>query len=150
MPGTGGVWPGFFLYLALDEGVELHEMTIHPLRNIFGTERLFLLCLGSVSGHDRTDFRQRFTFASCGICPLNFVGFLLQAEDRFITGAAGMEMVGGHVRKVYGLESIQYVSETIMEESLEMTGILIFIYALLSYLSHYVKEFQLQFFEQKS
>ena len=140
---------GFFLYLALDEGVELHEMTILPLRSIFGTDGYFyyawvLLAVMIVPIIGALYLRFLWDL------PAKFRWLFMTGGGFFITGAAVMEMVGGKVRKVYGLESIQYVSETIMEESLEMTGILIFIYALLSYLSHYVKEFQLQFFEQKS
>ena len=140
---------GFFLYLALDEGVELHEMTILPLRSIFGTSGYFyyawvLLAIMIVPIIGALYLRFLWDL------PAKFRWLFIAGGGVFITGAAVMEMVGGHIRKVYGLESIQYVSETIVEESLEMTGILIFIYALLSYLSHYVKEFQLQFFEQKS
>ena len=139
----------FFFYLACDEGVELHEMTIQPLRNIFGTGGYFyyawvLLPVMLVPILGTLYFRFLLDL------PSKFRWLFISAGTVFISGAAGMEMLGGHIRKVYGLESIQYVAETIMEESLEMIGILIFIYALLSYLSHYVKEFQFQFIEQKS
>ncbi len=140
---------GFFLYLALDEGVELHEMTILPLRSIFGTEGYFyyawvLLAVMIVPIIGALYLRFLWDL------PAKFRWLFITGGGFFITGAAVMEMLGGKIRNVYGLESIQYVAETITEESLEMTGILIFIYALLSYLSHYVKDFQLQFVEQKS
>jgi hypothetical protein len=140
---------GFFLYLALDEGVELHEMTIQPLRAVFGTDGYFyyawvLLAVMVVPIVGALYLRFLWNL------PTKFRWLFIAGGGIFITGAAVMEMVGGHIRKVYGLESLQYVSETVVEESLEMIGILIFIYALLSYLSHYVKEFQVQFFEPKS
>ncbi len=140
---------GFFFYLALDEGVELHEMTIIPLRAVFGTDGYFyyawvLLAVMIVPIVGALYLRFLWDL------PAKFRWLFIAGGGVFITGAAGMEMVGGHIRKVYGLESLQYVAETIIEESLEMTGILIFIYALLCYLSHYVKEFQFQFIEQKS
>ena len=140
---------GFFLYLALDEGVELHEMTILPLRAAFGTEGYFYyawvilaVMLVPIVGA----LYLRFLWD----LPSTFRWLFISGGAVFITGAAVMEMLGGHIRKVYGLESVQYVAETVIEESLEMIGILIFLYALLSYLSHYVKEFQFQFIEPRS
>lgn len=139
----------FFVYLACDEGVELHEMTIKPLRQIFGTSGFFYYAWVILAAMMVPIFAALY-FRFLMDLPTKFRWLFLSAGGLFITGAAGMEMIGGYVRNVYGLESPQYVAETIMEESLEMAGILIFIYALLSYLSLYIKEFQFQFIEPKS
>jgi hypothetical protein len=52
----------------------------------------------------------------------------------FVAGAVGMEMVGGRYVFYNGKEELQYALMVTLEELLEMTGIIIFIYALASYI----------------
>ncbi len=138
-----------FIFLGCDEAIQLHEMTILPLRNIFGTDGYFFyawVMLAAILVPIFGLLYIKFLWA----LPVKFRWLFITAGTVYVAGALGLEMVGGQLRKIYGLESVQYVAETILEESLEMIGILIFIYALLSYFSHHVKEFQFQFTEQKS
>src|SRR5687768_9580440 len=49
-------------------------------------------------------------------------------------GALGMELVGGFLTDTGGQATLAYLDATTTEESLEMLGVVIFIYALLDYI----------------
>uniref|UniRef100_A0ACD5GU38 Uncharacterized protein n=1 Tax=Desertifilum tharense IPPAS B-1220 TaxID=1781255 RepID=A0ACD5GU38_9CYAN len=46
----------------------------------------------------------------------------------------GIELIGGYYAYIYGKENLIYSLWVALEEGLEMAGILVFIYALLTYL----------------
>ena len=53
----------------------------------------------------------------------------------YLSGAIVMETVGGHYVTVWGHDSLSYALCTTAEELLEMMGVVVFIYALLRYLT---------------
>lgn len=53
----------------------------------------------------------------------------------YLSGAIVMETVGGHYVTAWGHDSLRYALCTTAEELLEMMGVVVFIYALLSYLT---------------
>jgi hypothetical protein len=53
----------------------------------------------------------------------------------YLSGAIVLEIVGGHYVTVWGHDSLRYALCTTAEEFLEMMGVVVFIYALLSYLT---------------
>lgn len=53
----------------------------------------------------------------------------------FVTGAIGFELLGGRQAFLYGRDNLTFAFLYTCEESLEMVGIGIFIYALLIYLA---------------
>jgi hypothetical protein len=57
-----------------------------------------------------------------------------------VGGALGMELVGGKYVSLYGAQNLGFAMITTVEEVGEMLGIVIFIYALMSYISAYMKE----------
>lgn len=81
--------------------------------------------------------------------PAKTRGMFLIAGTLYVGGAMGMELLGGYHTELYGLENMPYVLITTFEELLEMLGIAVFIYALLSYISSYMKGvlFKLQIVE---
>ncbi|MGI2902328.1 hypothetical protein [Tolypothrix sp. VBCCA 56010] len=127
-----------FLYLSGDEFMSLHERLIDPLRKTLNTSG-FLYYAWVIPG-------AIFIL----ICLLAFLSFLaaLPAKTRyvfliagtiFVFGAIGTELVGGYYAELHGQQNIIYVIITTIEEFLEMLGIAVFIYALLSYISTYMK-----------
>ncbi|MFN7944215.1 MAG: hypothetical protein U0Z53_02465 [Blastocatellia bacterium] len=137
-------WGGLaliFLALSLDESASLHEMLVEPVRSVLHTDG-FLRYAWVIPG--------LLFAAGVGLAYLKFLAHLpfvtrlqfILAGAFFISGAVGMEMIGGRLRDLYGLQSVQYVAETIAEEVLEMTGILIFIYGLTAYLGALVQGVQ--------
>ena len=55
-----------------------------------------------------------------------------------------MELVGGYYVELYSQESMMYAIAATIEEFLEMLGILVFVYALLSYIDSYMKGLSIQ------
>lgn len=139
-------WGGLsiiFLYLCLDEFNGIHEKLIEPLQEKFDTTG-FLYFAWVIPG-------AIFGF----VCLLTFLRFLraLPAKTRrliliagsvYVSGALGMELVGGHyayfnLPYFHFYKDITYAIITTIEETLEMLGIIIFIYALLDYIVFYLK-----------
>lgn len=124
-----------FLFLSIDESLSLHEVLVRdyvmPLLNISGPAHLGagLFILGCAS-----------------VCGLFFLKFILHLPTKtkirfiiagviFVFGAAGMETIGGYILSD-GYQKVAYNTVVILEESLEMIGVLLFIRAVL----YYIKE----------
>ncbi len=61
----------------------------------------------------------------------------------YVLGAIGLEMIGGLRVDVHGSDDLVYLLIVTCEEFLEMLGIVIFIYALLSYMGEHLKELRI-------
>lgn len=143
-----------FLYMTVDEGMSIHEKLRIPMHRFFG---------------DVFPSIFHFVWVIPGIaviCVLTlfFAKFLrrLPAKTRsefviaatlFIGGAIGMEMVGGWYAHSHGLKNLTYsIIIVTLEESLEMAGVIVFIYALLEYIAdnYNLGQFRFDDFEGKS
>ncbi len=133
-----------FLFLSLDEAISIHEKMIPALRSTLNAGG-FLYYTWVIPG-------SIFVL----VCLLGFWKFLtylptkirrlfLIAGTLFVAGSIGIELVGGYYHDLYGQHNINYLFSTTMEESLEMLGIVVFIYALLLYMSSCIKTVNLQF-----
>jgi len=127
-----------FLLMSLDESASLHESTIEPLQKVFRLGDFF-----------------HFAWVVPAIIfvivvAISYLPFLLSlpagtrrmfvlAGATYVGGAVGIEIISGRLLKLYGERSPQYAAGTVVEETLEIIGVWIFIYALLSYLSKQVK-----------
>lgn len=129
-----------FTYLAIDEAWSLHERLIDPLRELLG-EGLGIFYFAWVLP------------AMAGGCILALVfwrfllrlpsstrWFFLGAGVMYLGGAIGCEMIEGRYAELYGENNLTYELTTVIEESLEMMGIIVFIYALLRYLAEQYPE----------
>ena len=139
-----------FLSLSLDEAAELHEMTIKPLRsalNASGFLHYTWVILGIVFSLIVVLAYLRFL----ADLPKKTRDLFLAAGALFIGGALGMEMISGYYWSPHFGQFLQrsshfcnYMLNTAMrgtlEELLEMLGIVVFIYALMSYISLHVKD----------
>jgi hypothetical protein len=67
------------------------------------------------------------------------------AATLLIGGAIGIELVGGRYAELHGSEHLTYSMIVTLEESLEMAGVIVFIYALLKYIADNYKEVQFRF-----
>jgi hypothetical protein len=123
-----------FGFLSLDETAQLHELSIAPLRDMF----------------DTTGFLYYAWIIPAGICVALFVlGYLsflakLPARTRwlfllagalFVGGALGVEAVSGSHASLHGEQNLTYHLIITVEELCEMAGLVVFIYALLDYIS---------------
>ena len=130
-------WAGLaavFTYLAFDEGFELHER----VARFAGTR---------VHASDLSVYLWLAPYAvGCLAFLIIYARFLKQLprEDRlnillagivYVAGAAGAEVIAALYMHVYHTQqAIGYDIESAIEESLEMTGIILFVYALLRYI----------------
>lgn len=124
-----------FLFLSIDENISLHELLVgRVVLDLFSLSEQFHL--GS-----------SILILSCAVIGgLFFLKFILHLPNEtkarfiisgivFVLGAAGMEALGSYILSD-GYQKIAYNIGVIIEESLEMIGVLLFIRAIL----YYIKE----------
>ncbi|PXW86796.1 hypothetical protein C8R34_11369 [Nitrosomonas sp. Nm84] len=140
-----------FLLMAFDESSQFHEKLIWPFRALLKE----LLADGASLGVFY------FTWVVPGIIlvaalGLFFMRFLLYlpmavrirfliAATLYIGGAIGFELIGGRYSELYGEENWSYIMITTIEESLELSGLILFIWALLKYCEDHFSAMQLRF-----
>ncbi|GAB3533911.1 hypothetical protein GCM10027443_20160 [Pontibacter brevis] len=122
-----------FLLLSVDESISLHEVVVAN----------FMMQLSAISGPNH--FGAGVLILLCAaLSSMLFLKFILHLPARtkvrmissgvvFVLGAAGMEAIGGYFVSD-GYEKVAYNISVIIEESLEMAGILLFIRSLLYYI----------------
>ena len=121
---------GLFFFLAIDESAAIHEMLVNVLRVQMNTTGLFhfawvipygigtaLLTVYLVPWFRRNDARTQYLFAA--------------SAALFICGALGMEMINGRSASISGTTGLPYQLTTMLEEALEMSGLILFIYSLM-------------------
>jgi len=122
-----------FLYLSIDELASIHEDFNNPVRSLLHLGGIFywswivpaILILVIL-------FFYFFRFLLS--LPKNTRNLFLLSAIIFISGAVGLEMIGGLLYSMDMNNSIPHRIETFFEEVMEMTGVLIFIYSLLKYI----------------
>jgi hypothetical protein len=120
-----------FLFMSLDEVVQIHEAAVEPLRSWLGAGGLFhyawtivgiafvlSFALAYLPFVANLDARTRRLFVASG--------------GLYVGGALGMELIQGWHDSLYGMGGVTALITTV-EEVLEMSGVVVFIYALLSY-----------------
>jgi hypothetical protein len=150
-------WGGLsaiFLFLAVDEATLIHETTGEVVSSLVGS---FGLVPGGLIPYFRIIPMAIFVL----IVLLWYLRFLIHLPQRtlvlfllagtlFVAGALGVEIM--ELRRMFSVEGSTIPYETriwlavqrTIEEGLEMSSIVLFIYALLSYMGSYVKEVTLQ------
>jgi hypothetical protein len=122
-----------FLFLSIDEIHSIHERFGKPTREAFNTSGLLFYAWIIPYGVALVIFI--ITYSNFLIkLPKNTMILFFVSGVIFILGAIGFEMLGGRQHELYGSSSILYAFYYTCEESLEMIGIAIFIYTLLSYI----------------
>ncbi len=123
-----------FLFLSVDEAAMIHEMLINTIKRVFNLSGIFYNAwvipygLAAIAGAVLyLPFLRRL--------PGSVVTFFVIGGIIFISGAVVIEMFEGRYEATHGTSNLMYDLYVAVEEFLEMTGISIFIYALLRYLS---------------
>lgn len=127
-------------FMAIDENVSLHERLVEPTREILreslGMEKLGIL-------HFAWVVPVMIIVCFIGLFFIKFIvelpketrrSFLLVAAI-YLIGAIGMELIGGYIAESQSQQVISYSLVTTIEESCEMLGVILFIRALLKYIS---------------
>ena len=130
------LWGGLaavFFYLATDEGFELHERVSRSAARVLGAHELSYYAWIAPYALGALVF---------GVAYARFLGQLprpirirfLAAGTVYVSGALGAELVGAaYVHHFHTEHALGYDIETAIEESLEMAGVILFIYALAKY-----------------
>ncbi len=123
-----------FAALTLDEFMSLHERLVNPIRNLLGVSGLLgfgwylaILPLVALLGLFCLDLVRRL--------PRRTQTLLVLAGGVYVGAAAGVEMFGALFAEAYGYQSLPYLAEVAVEETFEMLGLVVFIYALLDYVA---------------
>jgi hypothetical protein len=123
-----------FVLLALDEFASMHEASIGPLRALLNIESgpfWFAWVIPAAAA-----------VAVFGIAFMRFLGHLPRSTRRrlwtagllFVGGALGVELIGGSYSAVHENGSMAWVLIVTIEETLEMLGVVVLVYGLLTYL----------------
>lgn len=123
-----------FLFLAVDEGVGLHEYLSDIFEKFMEAEGLLYFLWVVPYG---------VATAIAGLIYLRFVlnlpkptrALFVTAGAIFLTGAVGIEMLSAREVDQHSVYTITYCLLYTVEELFEMLGIVLFIYALLSYIA---------------
>lgn len=135
-----------FLLLSIDEMAEIHEMTIRPIRE---------LAPGLVTGifYWAWVIPAMVLVAVVAVCYAPFVFRYLPPYMRraavlgaavFVGGAVGVEMPEAAFAEANGLDNYTYAVFVVVEEVMEMAGVLIFLSGLLRYVGSELGEFSVR------
>jgi hypothetical protein len=133
-------WTGLALLvlaMSAEEAASLHEMTVLPLRHLLHAGgllyytwvvpgALFVLCVAAVY----LPFLARLPSRTRNLFILS--GFV------YVSGALGFEMISGRYASLHGDNNLTYKLLAHVEESLEMAGLVVLMYALLDYTGRHV------------
>jgi hypothetical protein len=134
-----------FGVMAADEAIGFHEQLVRPMRIILQGHKLGLfyyawvipaiifLCFLAL-------FFRKFLVR----LPAQTKKHFLLAAFVFIAGAVGCEMIAGWYDELQGINTLLNKILVTIEESLEMTGMIIFIYGLLEYIQNVYPVIELQ------
>lgn len=145
-----GLSLGFFV-IGADEFIALHEKLSEPVRRLFGWETMGYL-------HFAWVVPATVLVAILAVAYLRFLMRLdrstrarfLVAAALYLLGSMGVEMIGGRYADEVGTWNLTYSMITTAEETLEMSGTVLFIHALLLYLEQAHGTIGLQFGSQRA
>lgn len=137
-----------FLALSLDEGAGFHEVISPPLKAALGTSGPLYYAWVIPAGI----FVLVFALAYFGFLlklPRETKRLVIIAAGLYVGGALGMEILAGQYRTLHG-KDITYNLIKNAEELMEMTGIVVFLYSLMSYIRDHVGGVALGFSDRPS
>ena len=135
-------WRGLaliFVYLFCDEVFKWHERTVEPLRRWLDLGGFFLYAWVVPAA---------LLVVLVGLLYIRFLLHLPKPTRRlfilagalYVAGAMGMEMIGGKIHSQGGYGTMRYAAIATIEEVLEMTAVIVFVYALLTYANEHLAE----------
>ncbi|AFZ01875.1 hypothetical protein [Calothrix sp. PCC 6303] len=132
-------WRGLsiiFAFLFFDELASLHETMVEPVRTALNTRGILYFAWVIPGSIGVLIFLLIFLKFIINLPPKTRKSFVI-AGTTYIAGTIGCELIGGYISDVYTEQSIFYVFAFSLEEFLEMLGVTIFIYGLLSHISSF-------------
>jgi len=148
---SGFPWFGLafiFIFLSIDESSEFHEMLVGPVRETLHTSGVFYFAWVIPYGIVAIVLGTAY-FRFLLNLPKNMLGLYLLSGVVFLSGAIGLELVGGVIAQKSGTESFIYAISYTCEETLEMLGIALLIYTTSRYIVQVFPGTKLEFVESK-
>jgi hypothetical protein len=134
-----------FVFFSLDEILSLHEiLIIDDLRKALNLGGLFYF-IWVIPGAIFVLLTALAYLKFLLHLPQKTRELFLLAGSIYVGGALGMEMVCGYYADVVGQRNLIYGLMVSVEEILEMIGVIVFIYALLSYIGSHLENIDLRF-----
>jgi len=137
------LWLGIiFAYLSLDEAISIHEN--FKLRFLFAKDHIlyndsWVIVAGILVAIFVLSYRRFLQHLPHKFSQLFFLsGFI------YVLGSGGMEVVGSFTQNFYGKASMVHAVAIVLEEFLEMIGIVLFIHTLLLYASSFIGTMRLE------
>lgn len=123
-----------FMFLSVDEITSIHEGFGQIIRKEFTVSGFLYYAWVIPYGLALTVFLLVYLKFLLGL-PKNIMILFIVSGGVFVAGAMGVESFGGRHYEVYGNANITYALFYTLEEFLEMLGIVLFIYTLLTYIA---------------
>jgi hypothetical protein len=121
-----------FLLVSFDEFAGIHEKVSAALASMIDNTGLMYFAWAAPAGV--VSLLGLATFVPfIRSFPPRLSLLLVLSAAAFLGGAVGIEMIGGSVAELEGVDTFRYRMLTNNEEGLEIAGVLIFIYVLLSH-----------------
>ena len=135
-----------FVYMAIDEFTQLHESVGSLFIPLIGDHSHgFLYFSWVIPAMALIIFLAIFYASFLFKLPKTTRNNFIIAGIIYLTGLLGIEMLGGYYYELHAGENLTYSLITTLEESLEMLGLILFIRALLDYLSAHFSEITINF-----
>jgi hypothetical protein len=134
-----------FGFLAIDEIVSIHEILIIPEMSEALHLPWFLYSAWVIPGIIFVGWFARRFSKFVQHLPAQARLHFISAACTYVGGALIMEMIGSYVAQSLSQQHILYGLCTVVEEFLELTGIVMFIYALVYYLGQWTHQLDFQF-----
>lgn len=123
-----------FMFLAIDEAISIHEIIGGIVQRTFKTDGIFYFAW--VIPYGILLILLLITLRKfLNNLPKEILKLFLFSGLIFVIGAIGFEMIGSKIRYDIGMNNTNYIVVYTIEETLEMVGISLFIYALLRYIT---------------
>jgi hypothetical protein len=133
-----GVLSIVFVLMSLDEQVSIHERLVEPLRSLLDTGGLLYFAWVIPGGAFVIIFGLVYTRFLFNL-PVTIRRLFVAAGALYVSGSLGLEMIGGLVSDLRGQGNLLYIALVTVEDFLEMSGAIIFLYALARYTNCFQK-----------
>lgn len=127
-----------FLFLAVDEASGIHELFIRPTRRLMGEWTTGLLAFAWVIPYSL--FLAVFALIYVRFwwrLPRRTRWLMMLAAAIYLGGALIVELFSGRHVEAHGKLNVLYSLMVVLEESMEMAGAIVLLYALLDYLGRF-------------
>jgi hypothetical protein len=124
-----------FLFLAFDEAASIHELCGRPVRELCGGWARGAFYFAWVVPGMVLVLLLAVAYLKFWLhLPPRTRGLVFVAGALYLGGAVGLELVGGRHAEQHGRSDATFAAITTVEESLEMAGVIMFVFAMLRYI----------------